>query len=189
MKIHMKAKGVTLTDKIESHFERKLLRMERFLGRDVEAYVNCVREKGQDRVEVTLHGAGIEMRAEEAATDLYIALDIVCDRLERQVEKYKTRLEQRRRSRESIRKGAREFVQPYPTAETSIDIDDDEDPDENPQIVRSKRFPFKPLDPEEACMQMELLGHAFFVFLNAETEEVNVVYKRKDGNYGLIEPE
>ena len=189
MIINIKARNITISEAVEKHFNRKLTRMEKLIGRDVEANVNCSRLKGQDRVEVTLLGSGIEMRAEDAAGDLYSALDLVCERLERQVERYKTKYEQRRRKRESIRRGDAEVIIPEGLVTEAITDSTSDEEEDSPHIVRSKRFALKPLDPEEACMQMELLGHSFFVFLNTETEAVNVVYKRKDGDYGLIEPE
>lgn len=183
MKMTIKSKNVQISEAVEQHFEKKLQRLEKYFGRDLEATINCSKEKGQDRVEITLHaGGGIDLRAEDQAGDLYSALDLVSERLERQIEKYKTRLEQRRRDRESIRKAPAEML----PEEFAPQIEAES---EEPRIVRSKRFALKPIDPEEACLQMELLGHSFFVFLNAETDAVNVVYRRKDGNYGWIEPE
>jgi len=186
MKLHFKAKQVQISEAVEQQFARKLERMEKHLGRDVEAYINCSRNRNQDRVEVTLYGAGVEMRAEDSAGDLYSALDLVCERLERQVERFKTRLELRRHARESIRKAPAEML---PEVALPLVRDGNAPAEGQPRIVRSKKFALKPLDPEEACMHMELLGHSFFVFLNAESEAVNVVYRRHDGDYGLIEPE
>ena len=186
MKLQFIAKNVTISDAVEQHFTRKLQRMERHLGRDTVAYITCSRIKSMDRVEITLQGAGIEIRAEDEAGDMYSALDLVCERLERQVEKYKTRFEQKRRQRESIRKATPERL---PDLAVPAGDDAAADSAEQPHLVRSKHFALKPLDPEEACMQMELIGHTFFVFINDSTNSVNVVYKRNDGNYGLIEPE
>ena len=185
MNLHFKSKQVPITDAVEQHFGKKLQRLSKQLGRDAEAFISCTRQKGQDKLEITLKAPGLEIRAEDQAGDLYAALDLVCDRLERQIAKYKTRIiDNKRNQRESIRKSPE--LLPVEFAPEDIEVEDDE---QAPRIVRSKRFPLKPLDAEEACLQMELLGHSFYVFLNAETEQVNVVYKRKDGEYGLIEPE
>jgi putative sigma-54 modulation protein len=183
MILHFKSKNITISDAVELHFAKKLKRMEKYLGREAEAIISCVREKGQDRLEITLMAKGLEIRAEDTAADLYSALDLVCDRLERQIERFKTRMEQKKNQRESIRHGA--MIMP----QYAIDHSDIDETNDEPRIVRSKQVALQPLDPEEACMQMELLGHSFFVFLNAHSEVVNVVYRRKDGNYGLIEPE
>ncbi|MCL2497762.1 MAG: ribosome-associated translation inhibitor RaiA [Symbiobacteriaceae bacterium] len=180
MKLTIKSRQFTITEDIEQHFQRKLQRLDKYFNREVEAFVNCSREKGQERVEITLVGAGIDMRAEDRAGDLYSALDLTTERLVRQIERYKTRLEQRRQNRESIRKAV-----PAPLPEVEEVVTEVEEA----RIVRSKRFALTPMDPEEACLQMELLGHSFFVFLNVDTGAVNVVYRRNDGNYGLIEPE
>ena len=113
------------------------------------------------------------MRCEESTDDMYASIDKAVDKLERQINKHKTKLEKR------VRGGKLLFE----------NITSAEDNDESPKVVRTKRFAMKPMPVEEAILQMELLGHSFFVFSNSNTEEVNVVYRRKDGNYGLIEPE
>ena len=185
MKMNMKVKNQDISDAVISHFDKKLQRLEKFLGREVEADVFCSKEKDRHRVELTIHVGGSSLRSEDYAGDLYSALDLASERMERQIEKYKTRMEQRKRDRESIRKATPERL---PEFTIPINPDSDEIDDDLPQIVRSKQFALKPIDPEEACLQMDLLGHSFYVFLNAETDLVSVVYKRKDGNYGLIEP-
>ena len=182
MKTYMKTKNMPNSAGLEEHFAKKLQRLEKHVGRDVDAYINCTREKGLDRIEITLVGAGINLRAEDKGDDLYSALDTVIERLERQIERFKTRFEQKRTNRTSIRK-AESGILPLEVVPQTVESNDE------PHIVRNKRFQLNPMDPEEACMQMELLGHNFFVFLNAHTEVINVVYRRNDGNYGLIEPE
>jgi putative sigma-54 modulation protein len=114
------------------------------------------------------------LRAEEATEDMYASVDKAVDKLNRQIGKYKTKLEKKYKGHDTIRF---EYIPDVEAGEKS-----------ESKIVKTKRFSIKPMDPEEAVMQMELLGHNFFVFTNGDTEEVNVVYKRKDGDYGLIEP-
>src|SRR5699024_3677298 len=121
------------------------------------------------------------LRAEEHHADLYAAIDLVVDKLERQIRKYKTKV-----NRKFRQKGAAKHVFAELEKEAK-DIAEEEESDEI-EIVRTKRFNLKPMDSEEAILQMDMLGHSFFVFTNAETNDTNVVYKRKDGKYGLIEP-
>ena len=118
---------------------------------------------------------GQVIRAEQDSTDMYVSVDLVVDIIERQIRRYKTKLMNQKLTGTEFKK---EF----------FEVEDDT-PDEEIKIIRSKKFAIKPMDVEEACVQMELIGHTFFVFRNADTFEVNVVYKRKDGNFGLIEPE
>jgi len=132
-------------------------------------------EKERNIFEVSIFSAGTIIRAEERSTDMYAAMDLVVEKLERQIRKYKTRLG---------KKIHQEAMVPE-----NFNIVEKIDEDNNFEVVRTKRFPLKPMDTEEAILQMDLLGHTFFVFINAESETVNVVYKRKDGRYGLIEPE
>ena len=122
----------------------------------------------------TIPMKGSIIRAEEVSSDMYVSIDLVEEVIERQLRKYKNKLIDKEQNAVHLNQ---EF------------IDEDAYEEEEIQIIRSKKFAMKPMDPEEACVQMELLGHNFFVFRNSETEEVNVVYKRKGNTYGLIEPE
>ena len=132
-------------------------------------------QKGRQKIEVTIPMKGHIIRAEEGSEDMYVSIDLVVDVIERQIRRYKTRLMNQKYDGTSFKQ---EFM------EQEDDVEDDEI-----RIIRSKKFAIKPMDVEEACVQMELLGHDFFVFRNADTFEVNVVYKRKGNTYGLIEPE
>ncbi|NLW59190.1 MAG: ribosome-associated translation inhibitor RaiA, partial [Firmicutes bacterium] len=125
-------------------------------------------------VDITISINGLLLRGEEKSTDMYSSVDGAVEKIERQIHKYKTKIN--RKIREEYR-----IISPTPADTVEVTAE--------PKIVRTKRFAIKPMSAEEAVMQMELLGHDFFVFFNPELEEVNVVYKRKDGNYGLIEPE
>lgn len=134
-------------------------------------------EKNRQIIEVTINLPGTILRAEESSDDMYASIDKAVDVLESAIRKYKTKLQKRYQNGETIRF---ENIQPLPQ----------ESQDTNkPKIVKTKKFAMKPMNTEEAILQMELLRHNFFMFMNAETDEVNVIYKRKDGNYGLIEPE
>lgn len=175
MRIIVSGKNFDVTNALKERVEKKLSKFERYFGPDTEAHATLSVEKNRHIIEVTIPFNGVILRGEEATADMYTSIDNVVDKLEGQMRRQKTRLERR------IKDGNIRFENWSPSLE-------DED-DEEVKIVRTKRFAMKPMPVEEAVMQMELLGHNFFVFSNADTEEVNVVYKRKDGNYGLIEPE
>jgi putative sigma-54 modulation protein len=131
-------------------------------------------EKERQKIEVTIPVKGKIIRSEQVSNDMYVSIDLVEEVIERQLRKYKNKIIDKKQA-------AVNFQKAY--------IENDYMENEDIQIVRSKKFEIKPMYPEDACVQMELLGHAFFVFRNAETDEVNVVYKRKGNTYGLIEPE
>lgn len=177
MKITVTGKNIVVTDALNDSVVKKLSKLDRYFNPDVEAQVTLSVQKNHHIIEVTIPFNGVILRGEESTEDMYMSIDKVLDKLEKQILKYKTRLERRQKGNPL----------------KSMDIigkEIEEDTDEvNPEIVRTKRFAIKPMPVDEAVMQMDLLGHSFFVFLNSETEEVNVVYKRKDGRYGLIEPE
>lgn len=175
MRITVSGKNIDVTDALRNMAESKMDKIDKFFKDEVDAQVTLSVEKNRQIVEITIpFKNGVILRAEEATNDMYTSLDSAIDKLHRQLEKQKTRIEKRYHGHETIR------------FENIADIREEEKGEH--RIVRTKRFPVKPMDPEEAVLQMELLGHSFFVFANAESDEVNVVYKRKDGNYGLIEP-
>lgn len=177
MKITVSGKNIEVTDALKDTVIRKISKLEKYFNPDVEAQATLSVQKNRHIIEVTIPFDGVILRGEEATDDMYTSIDKVLDKLERQISKHKTRLERK------LRENSLRMVE-APLAETG----DIEEP-YNPTIVKTKRFAIKPMPVEEAVLQMDLLGHNFFVFLNGETEEVNVVYKRKDGRYGLIEPE
>lgn len=137
-------------------------------------------EKISHIVEVTIPFHGMILRAEERSNDMYSAIDLVVDTLERQIRKFKTKIAKRAKDAESLRYMTFELEEP----EKEVQEENSEF-----RIAKTKRFPIKPMSVEEAILQMNLLGHNFFVFLNQDTDKVNVVYRRNDGAYGLIEPE
>ena len=151
-----------------------LSKLEKYFTPDTDVFVTLSVEKERQKIEVTIPVKGNIIRSEQVSNDMYVSIDLVEEVIERQLKKYKNKLVSKQQNAANFRK---EFI------EKEVSTDDEI------QIIRTKRFGMKPMYPEDACVQMELLGHNFFVFRNAETEEVNVVYKRKGNTYGLIEPE
>ncbi|MDW5299399.1 MAG: ribosome-associated translation inhibitor RaiA [Sedimentibacter sp.] len=175
MKISIYGKNMQLTDALKDATVKKLRRLDKFFQQDIETKVVLSVEKKIHKVEVTIPFNGRIVRVEEYSDDMYNAIDEAVESLEQQIRKYKTKLQDKRHINESIKF---ENIEPL-----------DDEYTEEFKVVKTKRFAIKPMNIEEAILQMDLLKHNFFVFLNADTEEVNVVYKRKDYNYGLIEPE
>ena len=174
MRFTITGRNIEVTQGLREAVEDKLGKLDRFFAPATEAVVRLSVQKDIQKIEVTIPVKGHIIRAEESSSDMYVSIDLVEELLERQLKKYKNKLIDKKQSAPSFSEA---FLQEDASAEEEI------------QIVKSKKFAVKPMDPEEACVQMELLGHNFYVFLNADTEEVNVVYKRKGGTYGLIEPE
>ena len=174
MRITISGKNIDVTQGLKDAVYEKLGKLEKYFTPETEAIVTLSVEKNRQKIEVTVPVKGSVIRAEQVSDDMYVSIDLVQEIIERQMRKHKTRLVNRNR-------GGGNFQKAFIKMEV-------EDPDEV-QIVRTKKFAMKPMDPEEACVQMELLGHNFFVFRNAETDDVSVVYKRKGNTYGLIEPE
>ncbi|WP_206831594.1 ribosome hibernation-promoting factor, HPF/YfiA family [Alicyclobacillus fructus] len=178
MKAQVHGDNIAVTAALQDYVDKKIARLTRYFDReaDKQIYVTMAVEGLDHRVEMTVFVNGVIFRAEEKSPDMYASIDLATDKLEEQIHRYKEKLNRRFRAR-----GMRPQVK---AAEREA-----ADVDEDIRVVRVKRFPIKPMDVEEAVLQMELLGHDFFVFMNAETEEVNVVYRRRSGDYGLIEPQ
>ena len=174
MRITISGKNIDVTQGLKDAVYEKLGKLEKYFTPETEAIVTLSVEKNRQKIEVTVPVKGSVIRAEQVSDDMYVSIDLVQEIIERQMRKHKTRLVNRNRGGGNFQKA---FIE--------MEV---EDPDEV-QIVRTKKFAMKPMDPEEACVQMELLGHNFFVFRNAETDDVSGVYKRKGNTYGLIEPE
>lgn len=172
MKVTITGRKISLRDSFKEYTQKKLKKVERFFGDDADAQVTVTLEKDRKTVEVTVKNKGTIYRAEETAYDLEEALDTVVDSIVRKIRKNKTRVEKR------LRETA---FEEFP-AEDTVE-------EEEYEVVRVKRFPVKPLDVEEAILQMNLSDHQFYMFRNVESGDVNVVYRRRDGNYGLIEPQ
>ena len=177
MKINLSGKNLEITESLRNQVNKKVLKLGRYFDENVEAQVTMSVEGYRHIIEVTIPFDGIVARAEESTDDMYASIDMVLDKLERQIRKHRTRLERK------IKIGA--FKNDSPLFRPDVPFEEEKEP----RVVRTKRFAVKPMNLEEATLQMEMLGHNFFVFTNDDTEEVNVLYKRKDGNYGLIEPE
>ena len=176
MKYIISGKNIEVTPGLRTAIEQKLGKLERYFTPETDVIVTLSVEKERQKIEVTIPMKGTIIRSEQVSDDMYVSIDLVEEIIERQLRRYKKKIIDKH--------------QEGPAAILSDlnDIPEEDDTDEI-KIVRTKRFGMKPMFPEDACVQMELLGHAFFVFQNAETDEVNVVYKRKNGSYGLIEPE
>jgi putative sigma-54 modulation protein len=186
MQIDFRGKNLDLTEALKDYASKRLNRLDRYFDKVGQLEVsfsveNNPRIKARNRVEVTsnLPGGGT-LRAEEAAEDMYAAVDLVVEKLERQVKKYKERLGDKHRA-PTARDVANASPGPAPAPEPGSDGD------ARLEIVRKKRFAMRPMTPEDAALQMEALGHAFFVFKDLETEAICVIYKRRDERYGLIE--
>jgi|SRR5690554_3966040 len=172
MRISTRGKNIDLTAALKEHVSKRIGKIDKYFEDDTEAQVTLSVVKDTHVVEAMLRlSGGMLIRAEEKSPDMYASIDMVVEKLERQIRKYKTR----------INRKARQLDIP---AEGRDGAGEDE-----PRIVKTKRFAIKPMSPDEAVLQMNLLGHDFFMFTNAETNEANVVYRRNDGNFGLIEPE
>lgn len=182
-RVSVKGKNIDVTPALKEYSEKRVAKLSKFFQQreDVEVAVVLSVEHDRHVAEITYQLGGLIMRGESRTKDLYASIDEAADRIDRQVRRYKTRLQ--RRLHASPRFGDGREADPSGEAAEGADGADIAD-----RVVRTKRFSVKPMDVDEAIMQMELLGHDFFVFANAGTEEVNVVYKRKDGQYGLIEP-
>lgn len=176
MKYIIIGKNIDVTLGLREAVEHKLGKLERYFTPDTEIHVTLSVQKEHQKIEVTIPVKGGIIRSEQVSSDMYVSIDLVEEVIERQLRKYKNKLIARHQE-------GGNFKQEFFDAADSVDEDNEI------KIVRTKKFGFKPMYPEDACVQMELLGHNFFVFYNAETEQVNVVYKRKGNTYGLIEPE
>lgn len=173
MRISITGKNIEVSEYLKELTLKKMSKLDRYFPADTVAQVTMALEKNRHIVEVTIPYSGGIIRGEEVTGDMYASIDNVIAKLEHQIIRHRTKLEKNLK--------AEAFNEPMP--------DYTEDEDEGPRVVKVKRFSIKPMSEEEAILQMELLGHSFFVFTNAETEDINVLYKRKDGNLGLIEPE
>ena len=176
MKINIIGRKITVTDKIREYAEKKLGKMDKFFKGEPEARIVIGTIKDNEYVEASIYASGMIYRAEVIDVDVITAMDKIVDVIERQIRKNKTRLE-KKINREAVNDNILLSGEDYTEGEDVSEF----------KIVKKKRFAVKPMTSEEAGLQMNLLGHNFFVFKNAETEQMNVVYKRKDGNYAIIE--
>ena len=174
MNVNVRGKNIVVTPALKEYVEKKITKITRQFKTvgDISAVLKV--EKGNHIVEITVPANGILIRAQESTKDMYSSIDLVVEKIERQVHKYKTRLAKRKYSN---------FVEPVPAPEVEAA------PDEEFKIIKNKKFSMNPMTAEEAILQMNLLDHDFFVYFDPDYGGVNVVYRRKDGNYGLLQPE
>ena len=175
MRYIITGRNIEVTEGLKTAVYDKIGKLEKYFQEDTEVHVTLSVEKERQKIEVTIPVKGNIIRSEQVSNDMYVSIDLVEEIIERQLRKYKTKIIDKKQNTGTFQP---EFVEK--------DFGDDTN---EIRIIRTKKFGFKPMYPEDACVQMELLGHNFFVFQNAETEEVNVVYKRKGNTYGLIEPD
>lgn len=174
MKFVIVGRNLDVTPALKAAVEDKIGKLAKYFNPDTEVHVTLSVEKERQKIEVTIPVKGNIIRSEQVSNDMYVSIDLVEEVIERQLKKYKNKIVEKQQAAGSFQQ---EFIEK--------EVEDDEEI----KIIRTKRFGMKPMYPEDACIQMELLGHNFFVFCNAETDQVNVVYKRKGDTYGLIEPE
>ena len=172
MKFIIVGRNIEVTPGLKAAVEEKIGKLEKYFNPDTEAHVTLSVEKDRQKIEVTIPVKGNIIRSEQVSNDMYVSIDLVEEIIERQLKKYKNKIVDKQQAASSFSK---------------MYVENDYMDDEDIKIVRTKKFDIKPMYPEDACIQMELLGHNFFVFINAETDQVNVVYKRKGDTYGLIE--
>lgn len=171
MKINITTKNFNASDSLKETIEKKLGRLDKYFSDDVTANVKLSQEGSYDKIEATIQNRGTIFRAEESGSDIYDSIDRVVDKLSSQMGKFKKKLQKKYKASKEV---------------SFVDLPDFEE-EEEVSIVKTKKFQLEPMNAEEAIMQMELLGHNFFVFLDMETDSVNVVYKRNDDSYGLLE--
>ena len=179
LNFNIRGENIEVTPAIRDYVEGKVEKVERYFNDELKANANVnlkVYNDKQTKVEVTIPMKNLTLRAEERNDDMYAAIDLIVDKLERQIRKYKTKVNRKFRDREGAGVYFAAVAQAEPVTEGSEDT-----------IVRTKQFDLKPMDHEEAVLQMNMLGHDFYIYTDAETDGTNIVYKRKDGKYGLIE--
>lgn len=174
MNIIISGKNIDITPGLRSAVTDKIGKLEKYFQPETEVQVTLSVEKERQKVEVTIPVKGSIIHCEQVSSDMYVCIDLVEEIIERQLKKYKKKLVDQKQSGSVFKQ---DFIEKDYVEEEEI------------KIIRSKKFDIKPMYPEDACIQMELLGHSFFIFCNAETNQINVVYKRKGNTYGLIEPE
>ena len=175
MRYTITGRNIEVTPGLKAAVEKKIGKLEHFFTPDTEVIVAMSAQKDRQKIEVTIPIKGNTIRAEESSSDMFSSIDLLEAASERKTRRYRKKLIDRKQAAVSF---SQAFIE-----------EEDELPDDEIQIVKTKKFAIKPTNPEEACLQMEMLGHSFYVFLNSDTDQVNVVYKRKNGTYGLIEPE
>lgn len=172
MRINITTKNFNASDELKKAIEKKLGRLDKYFSDEVTANVRLSQEGKKDKIEATISNRGTIFRAEESGKDIFDSIDRIVDKLSNQMSKFKTKLQKKHKDNKEV------FFAELPEIEEEK---------EAVEVVKTKKFQLEPMNVEEAIMQMELVGHSFFVFLNMESDSVNVVYKRNDGAYGLLE--
>ena len=172
MKYTILGRNMEVTEGLREYIEKKFSKLDHYFSSGTEVNITLSKQRGEEKVEVTIPLKGTTIHAEESTSDMYQTIDILKDVVERQLRRNRKKIIDRKQNKQSF-----------------SDVLIEESEEEEIRIVRSKRFEMKPMTPEEACFQMEMSGHTFYMFRNAEDEQIAVVYKRKDGDYGLIEQE
>ena len=172
MRIDITTKNFNASDELKKAIEKKLGRLDKYFSDEVTAKVRLSQEGKKDKIEATISNRGTIFRAEESGKDIFDSIDRIVDKLSNQMSKFKTKLQKKHKDNKEV------FFAELPEVEEEKDA---------VEVVKTKKFQLEPMNVEEAIMQMELVGHSFFVFLNMESDSVNVVYKRNDGAYGLLE--
>lgn len=183
MNYNVRGENIEVTPAIREYVEKKIDKLEKYFSNTPEAnaMVNLKVNNTTSKVEVTIPMPNLVLRAEEENADMYAAIDLITDKLERQIRKHKTKINRKFRTTTTV-------PDTFAPLEAGFETLPEEEEDDELVVVRNKRFDLKPMDSEEAILQMNMLGHSFFVYTNADTNTTNVVYRRKDGRYGLIEP-
>jgi len=174
MNIIIRGKQMEVTDALKDYVLKRVGKLEKYSDEFMDVKVTLLVEEGRHRVEVTAPIHGIILRGEEESADMYASIDMVIEKLERQIDKYRTRINKRMRT-----KVLKDHETEHPVTQA----------EETEEIVRYKKFATKPMSVEEAIMQMNLIGHNFYAFTNMDSQQINVAYRRKNGDYGLLEPE
>lgn len=189
LKYNIRGENLEVTDAIKAYIEKKVSKLERYFERPPtsDVYVNLGSYNDEKVIEVTIPMTNLLLRGEERHGDLYAAIDLVVDKLERQIRKYKTKVNRKNRQGGSAKHMFAELEREAAQDQAQLEAEVAEE-DEGLEIVRTKQFDLKPMDSEEAILQMDMLGHTFYVFENSVSGDTNVVYRRRDGRYGLIEP-
>lgn len=171
MNIIIRGKHIEVTDALKDYVTKRVGKLEKYSDEFQEIQVTLLVERDRHRVEVTAPINGMILRGEEETADMYSSIDLVLEKLERQIDKYRTRISRRMRTK------------------ALKDHEMAPEPEGQHDVVRNKKFQAKPMSIDEAIMQMNLVGHSFYVFTNSDTQQINVVYRRNNGDYGHLEPE
>jgi putative sigma-54 modulation protein len=188
MQVIVKGRHMDVTPALRNHAEEKAQKLTRYLDRIREVEVIIYAQKAWQTAEVNLYSDLVEVRAQERSQDMYESIDLVMKKLEKQLRRFKERLKSHPHNSRDMTQAVAERAASEMINEQRTDNGFEEETEEESRIVRTKRLQLKPISPEEAADQMELVGHDFYVFLNADDQQVNVLYRRNDGHYGLIQP-